>query len=266
MSGEPLVVVQNNYIVKNTAAVAVYARDRGVPMLDLSLTDEMDFDAGGVDLADHGRILVYGSVGFLKRAASHPVLRESLSWAQDGFMASTWAEAFGDDYVGAGGRLMPAQEVAASLEAGGRLAVRPEGGMKEFKGGVYDAAAWRQQGVHGDVPCFAVTPSKISSECRVWFAASEPVTGVRYMLDRKVTVDDEGVADALKAAERFARRHLPFADVVMDVGLTPDGWKLIEFNCIHSAGWYGTDPAPVLDRFFSAVKPTPAQVGPAGAG
>jgi len=38
---------------------------------------------------------------------------------------------------------------------------------------------------------------------------------------------------------------------VTDVGLSNGRWGLIEFNPIHSAGWYAADLERVIDAYFA---------------
>jgi hypothetical protein len=250
-----LVIVQNNPAVDRlTGPVSRRARERGVDLIDLDLGDGLDFARIDADYAVVGPRLLHGSVGFLRVALSHPPLAERLSWDPEAFLASRWASAFGSAYIGDGGRVMPAISVSAALERGGRLAVRPELGLKDFVGGVHDAASWRAvaDALPGEFPCFAMGPSEILSEHRVWFVGGSPVAGSRYRADGRFAKDAVGVTEAMGAASDLVGEALPLEDVVVDVALTPSGWRIIELNCIHTSGWHAVDPAAVVDALIDA--------------
>jgi hypothetical protein len=40
----------------------------------------------------------------------------------------------------------------------------------------------------------------------------------------------------------------------MDVAMTADGYKVIEFNPVHGSGWYAVDIAHVLEAVMHASK------------
>lgn len=246
-----LVVVQNNPAVDAlTAPVSRRARERGEPLVDLNLDGGLDFGNLGIDYAEPDPLLLHGSVGFLRLAMRHEPLAARLAWSGTAFLASRWAEAFGAAYLGHGGGPMAAADVAARLDRGERLAVRPEIGLKGFAGGVYDAASWRAAGIDPSTACYAMGPSELLSEHRVWFVDGVPVAGSRYRADGRASKDGVGVPEAMERAAEMVGAALPLPDVVVDVARTPQGWRIIELNCVHTAGWHAVDPADVVDALL----------------
>ncbi|MNW02519.1 hypothetical protein D3C71_1983200 [compost metagenome] len=55
-------------------------------------------------------------------------------------------------------------------------------------------------------------------------------------------------------AETFRVIQRPANLYVMDLALTPDGYKLIEFNPINCSGWYDADVEHVLDEWVEWTK------------
>ena len=253
-----LVVVQNNPAVDAlTGPVSRRARDRDVDLLDLDLGPRLDFAMVDVDFTEPDILLFHGSVGFLRRAFLHEPLAGRLSWSEDAFRASRWQELFGSAYLGHAGRRMTGSEISDALDGGSPLAVRPEVGLKGFPGGVYDARAWRMLDVEPDFPCFGMPPTEMLSEHRVWFVGGQPVAGSRYRHAGKAAKDGVDVADAMDAAADMAGGTLPLDDVVVDVARTPGGWRIIELNCLHTAGWHAVDPAEVVDALIDGHRNVP---------
>jgi hypothetical protein len=249
-----LVVVQNNPAVDRlTGPVSRHARGAGIDLLDLDLREGFSFADSGTDFSEPGGIALFGSVGFLRAALLHPPLAARVSWSDEAFSASAWADRFGQGYLGHGGAAMPASDVGRALEGGGRLAVRPEIGLKGFAGGVYDAAGWRGLSVPPGTECFAAAPSDLHGEHRVWFVGGRAVAASRYRAGGGPAVDGVGADLAMAVATELAGGALPLADVVVDVAETAEGWRIVELNCIHTAGWYAAGPGTVLDALLDAV-------------
>lgn len=248
---EPLIVVQNNPLVQRmTAPVAIHARRRGIDLLDIDLNEDTDLKSLDLDLDGRDRILVYGSVGLLAKAMGHPILSDHLHWHMGAFQATEWVRAFGEAYVGYEGRVMTAGEVGRSLGWGRKLAVRPEVGLKSFRGGVYGRVEWEAEKVPDWVDCFAMPPSRLLREHRVWFVAGEPIAASRYMAEGRLSVGIDRPEEVMAVAARLVGSNLPLEDVVVDVAETPEGWRIVELNCIHTAGWYAAKAGDVVDALL----------------
>lgn len=251
-----LVIVQNNPLVQDlTGPVARHARLRGLDMVDLDLSGDLDFAMVPIGLEDRDHVLLHGSVGFLRTALRHAPLGDRLAWNPTAFLASEWQRRFGEGYLGARGRVLTASEVSEALELGQRLAVRPEVGLKDFVGGVHDVESWSKACVPSDTVCFAMPPSDLLSEHRIWFVGGEPVAGARYRNGNVLVRDLEQVREAMAEAGALVNGNLPLEDVVVDVAMTPVGWRIIELNCIHTSGWYAINPGVVLDALTSRPVP-----------
>jgi hypothetical protein len=244
MSNRALFIVQNDFVTRMTAPVAIYARQNGHDLIDVSgNTPSME----GVKWGDYDFVFPYGSVRLLTKLRALPPIAPHLFWNESSVTAECWRDRFGDDYIGADGRVVPASDLSALIIQAGPLAVRPNVGLKQFKGGVYDR--W-DVGVAADLRCYVAPPSEIAAEYRVWFVGGAAVAASQYL----PRVSTEGAETALAIAAAFAARHgLPLETIVVDVAETPNGWKIVELNSIHTAGWYAASPELVLDALMSHV-------------
>lgn len=98
-------------------------------------------------------------------------------------------------------------------------------------------------------------PRNIIKEARLWIVGKQIVDAVYYKILKDIpfeeTVEEEGIAFTKKMISIFN-----VADAfVMDVCLTDIGWKIVEINCINSAGFFpNTDVKKIfysLNTYFS---------------
>lgn len=84
----------------------------------------------------------------------------------------------------------------------------------------------------------ASVPQQIIKEARLWIVGKQIVASVYYKFYGDVAFESEVTVEGLE----FARAMIEVFNVaeafVMDVCLTTDGWKIVEINCINSAGFY----------------------------
>jgi len=242
MPANALFIVQNDFVTRATAPVAIYARQRGHDLLDVSGNAR---SVEGVRWDKYDFVFPYGSVRLLSTLRTQPEIVPYLFWNESSVTAERWRDRFGEDYLGAAGRVVAASELSALMAGQGPVAVRPNVGLKQFKGGIYER--WDMD-VPADLPCYAAPPSEIAAEYRVWFVAGSAVAASQYL----PRVSTEGSDAAIACAASFAVRHgLPLQAIVMDVAETPGGWKIVELNSIHTAGWYAASPEIVLDALLS---------------
>ncbi|MGH1335395.1 MAG: ATP-grasp domain-containing protein [Aureispira sp.] len=94
--------------------------------------------------------------------------------------------------------------------------------------------------LHKDALVQASTPQRIYKEARLWIVGDQVVDAVYYKFHGDVTyeaqVAPEGMAFAKKMLEIFSVAPA----FVLDICLTTEGWKIVEVNCINSAGFYPT--------------------------
>ncbi|MBS1796706.1 MAG: ATP-grasp domain-containing protein [Acidobacteria bacterium] len=88
-------------------------------------------------------------------------------------------------------------------------------------------------------------PKEIYEEYRVFVVRRRVVAASLYR--RAGRPDRRRCAPAsLELFQPFADRWLPHETVVMDIAVTPEGPKVIEFNCFNCAGFYASDVGAVI--------------------
>lgn len=257
---KPVFLLQNNAydrIGRLIAPCLDYCRENGAEFIDRSLTAEFDPDLLDVDTSSG--VLVYGSVGWVRKFKSSARFGSWISYDGDAFATSAWTEHFGDRALNYGGQIETLERVTALLSAGAVLHVRPDRDDKAFNGGVYDRESWsgevtRRRSEKGadlpsDLRCWVSSPAEIGAEARCWFVGGELVSGSLYRRDGQRLIQRLEEGPLMEAASVFADVHLPCRDIVMDVAETPGGIKLLEFNPIHSSGWYAGDVTRILDAW-----------------
>lgn len=84
----------------------------------------------------------------------------------------------------------------------------------------------------------ASKPQTIIKEARLWIIGGQIVAAVYYRFGKDVTFEREVAPEGLEFAERMIALFEVAEAFVMDICLTYDGWKIVEINCINSAGFY----------------------------
>jgi hypothetical protein len=138
--------------------------------------------------------------------------------------------------------------------------VRPCEDRKVFSGQVIDKANFEVWKRHTDQASYsgyttltpdtmvAVSPLKaIHAEWRFFVVDGKIVTGSLYKRgDRVIHLPLLHREDAELFAEKMVEKWQPDRAFVMDVALTDDGHKVIEYNCLNSAGFYKANVAKIV--------------------
>lgn len=261
----PLVVVQNNFVERLTAPMADAAHERGVKIHDVSsgnMAGVRPLPEGG----PWGPVLIIGSILFTNQwAREDPDLGRWIFWDDAMYDAALWAERLGGLYLNDDGH---AFTVGSFIDSGsGPHHVRPRSGVKmvgiekptESKTGfrsvagiVVDAGALADLGVDRDVEIWASRPKMIDAEVRIWMIGGEPACASTYRLggSHHVDADHPHVGSAISAAVRACSVWNPGRHHVVDMALVDGRWLVVEFNPIHSSGWYGADPGDLLEAYM----------------
>lgn len=258
-----LFVLQNNSLDRIGRLVlpcVEYCARHGLEFVDRSLTADLDVDQ--LDLDESGGLLVYGSVGWAKRFKASRFGRW-IDYDEDAFATSTWSPVLGERSLNGKGELITVQEVTRRLALGGHLHLRPDRNDKAFAGGVFDAVTWdgmlaekrSSTGVFLDeTECWASATKEIDQEIRCWFVGGELVEASRYRLNGGLVierVDDPGI---LRVASELGGCYLPRDNTVMDIAFHRGEAYVVEYNKIHSAGWYAAEVNRVLDAWVEELR------------
>lgn len=145
--------------------------------------------------------------------------------------------------------------------------IKPYKDAKIFTGKVFTEIKWndfvkeslehpKTKMLTGDSLVQASQPQTIIKEARLWIVGRTIVAAVYYKFHGDVTFEKEVSGEALE----FARSMIDILNVaeafVMDICLTYEGWKIVEINCINSAGFYPNLDVKALlralDIYFTA--------------
>ncbi len=139
--------------------------------------------------------------------------------------------------------------------------IRPVEDSKVFSGRVYKPEEWadfhagalKALDVDGGVPGFTLdvntpvivsAPVEIFTETRFFVVDGKVVTHGRYKRGNRVVghiVNDPADPHVIEHAQRVADFWQPQPAFVVDIAETPEGLKIVEYNSLTCAGFYGAD-------------------------
>lgn len=128
--------------------------------------------------------------------------------------------------------------------------IRPSKDSKVFNGKLYSKIKWEDTvqmvkekylGVMPPVTIQVTSPKKIYKEARIWIVDGKVVTSSYYKFGDNVVWTEDVEPEGLEFAQRMVDLYKVAKAFVMDICLTPDGWKIVEINCINCSGFYRGD-------------------------
>jgi hypothetical protein len=262
---KPIFLLQNNYfdqIGRLIQPCLDFCNKHDVRFIDRSLTETFDPGKLSVDWNAIPGVVIYGSMGWVKRCATS-VVSAWVFYDSEGFAASNWVPVLGGNALNGDGEVQAISEIGRRLRCGERVHIRPNRDDKAFNGSVYDIAAWEsmlavRHQKHQSLPdskleCWISPVKEIEAEYRCWFIDHTLVDVSMYRDNGEFYTRRETASQVLQAAVRLAAEYLPIGNVVMDIAKTPDGYKVIEFNPINSSGWYAASTETILSRWCEAL-------------
>ncbi len=232
-------VVQQNIFKRSNFMALVDALDRAG--FDYSIVSiPRGSRALEPDVNPLGRVFVCGALKMADIAAAKGWQPGSL--LNDNFDFSVWQEHLGDELLNTGALVTSLKPLVLD----DARFVRPTEDTKAFDGRVFtpeQLAAWKRDLGDGlrDIDVVVAPVKRLFHEVRLFIVAGEVVTASLYRQAGKPVVSSRVDPDALAYARSIIARWQPAEAYVIDVALTDDGYKVIEFNNIHSSGFYACD-------------------------
>jgi hypothetical protein len=135
--------------------------------------------------------------------------------------------------------------------------IRPCKDSKLFNGQVFSQTKWEDMlEQKAENPYFEElskdqliqigTVKKIYKEARIWIVGGKVVTSSYYRYGANVEYTENVEPEGLEFAQSMVDLYQVADSFVMDICLTPDGWKIVEINCINCSGFYKGDMQRVL--------------------
>ena len=129
------------------------------------------------------------------------------------------------------------------------LFIKPSKDAKVFTGKVFSKPEWEDfvyntlnsnenKRLNGKTQIQVSKSYKIIKEARIWIIDRKVITSSYYYFHGNVEYEESVAEDGLKFAKEMAEIYNVADAYVMDICKTYSGWKIIEVNCINSAGFY----------------------------
>lgn len=139
--------------------------------------------------------------------------------------------------------------------------IRPCKDSKVFTGKVFTKDKWEgeinnpNRKMDMDTLIQVAKPKKIYKEARCWVVDGKIVTSSYYFFHGNVMYEENVEPEGLEFAQNMVNLFEVAPAFVMDICLTPDGWKIVEINCINCSGFYKGDLQKVLIALENKFNP-----------
>ena len=135
--------------------------------------------------------------------------------------------------------------------------LRPCLDSKTFTGRVFEKEEWISLRdrmldhpdtftISDDTKIQVAVPKKITQEVRFWIVGGKVITQSTYRRGSFLAYDNVVDQDAIDFAENMTKIFQLAPAFVMDLALTPFGWKIIECGSVSCAGFYDADMQKIL--------------------
>lgn len=144
--------------------------------------------------------------------------------------------------------------------------IRPCADSKIITGAIFTKTKWEDKLIELDNNTYftkdrfedliQVGPvKKIYKEARIWVVDGKVVTSSYYRYGTNVEWMENVEPEGLEFAQRMVDIYQVADAFVMDICDTPDGWKIVEINCINCSGFYKGDMQKVLIALENKYNP-----------
>ena len=130
-----------------------------------------------------------------------------------------------------------------------KLFIKPFRDAKVFTGKVFNKHSWadyvyealehRQSEHLNENTLIQISePQDIFKEARLWVVGKQIIDAGYYKFSEDTLFELHVAPEGIRFAKQMIRTFNIADAFVMDIGLTKNGWKIIEVNCINSSGFY----------------------------
>lgn len=178
------------------------------------------------------------------------------SFLNDQFNFDVWLAELGSEMLNSD--IIKGKLSDINVKSADNFFLRPLEDNKAFDGQVMDCQQlniWRKDSSKKSLMNIDVLASSLKSiykEYRLFFVNGVYVTGSVYkvggMPQLSTIVDD----DAIEYANKIVKLWSPISSFVIDICLSDEGFKVIEFNNINSSGFYACDVKKYVDAIQRA--------------
>jgi len=195
---------------------------------------------------DRKDVFVYGSVKLAK-------VSSEFDWNPGSFYGGNhrfayYSKGFGKNIINYESYICPFSE-AIDWSKRSSLFIKPSKDAKVFTGKIFNQFEWedfvyntlndsQNDRIQESTLIQISEPYVLIKEARVWIVDKRVVTSSYYKFHGNIEFEEKVAMDGLAFAQKMAELYNVAAAYVMDIALTYEGWKIMEVNCINSAGFY----------------------------
>lgn len=217
----PCFFVENNLSRRQMTPVLAFARNREIALKDGEVSDNFDPMDCGIDWDKYHPILPIGPAAFLESLKQTELASYVLA-DTDRFKAQTWHAALGT-------LMFKTKRRAAQTDDDGNL-VTPA------------------------TTIASVPDRRVSLQWRCWIIGNRLIEVSQYQKDGERNLLRGAPSDVVEFVYKVLHTWTPEPCVTMDVAMTPEGLRVIEFQPIHSASWKAANATSVLLAWMKWMK------------
>lgn len=255
-------VVQANMLSKERQQdVAWTLKSLDIPYIGVNVipfSDELEF------LFDEPKgpgIIPYGSCSLIRHAQRYNW--SGLFFPKSRFNIKSFNENR-DDMLNQDAKFMTVVEAAKTFASDDNELwfMRPNEDLKAFSGTVTTGAEISRWMTSIDAGNFQIQedtvvaisqPKEILAEWRWFVVGGRVIDGSMYKSGNGLFLQHEDDQAVINEAQQFADKWLPHETVVMDIGLTNYGPRVIEFNNLNGSGFYKHDISKIVTAVTNYV-------------
>lgn len=219
------------------------------------------------DVPDDVPTVFYGAASFVARVHAAKRWTPGVYFDEEGFDLRTWTAALGEDALNHGARVVGVSDLPALPDADDvAVFVRPTRDDKSLAGEVWrvgELRAWAERLRVQDHPLLDADvalcpPRTIEDEWRLFVVDGRVVTGSHYRRGDTLDVRADVPVEVVSFGETIAARYAPSPAFVLDVAHSDGALRVVEYNCLHGAGFYASDVDAVVRALNAYVRATVA--------
>lgn len=222
-----------------------------------SALDELNIEYETIDLKssdtsikisqDRNDVFVYGSVKLARLA------KQNTNWYPGSFyggnhLYEVYATHYKHNLLNADTHIFKFEEMM-DWQKNEEKFIKPYDVAKLFTGKIFNEDEWndfvyeniqypRTPLLTAESLMQASIPQHIFKEARLWIIGKQIVATVYYRFHGDIIFEADVSVDGIEFAKEMIKTFNVAEAFVMDICLTTDGWKIVEINCINSAGFF----------------------------
>ena len=187
-------------------------------------------------------------------------LREGLFYHKDAFDQAVYAQ-YDLPLLNDKARYIPYEKCAFYSFSEDKF-IKPSTDQKAFNAGILSKgkqirefvyAQTHQSGFKDELIVIADC-KKIYAEYRFFVVDGQVVTGSQYRNEHKLHISDQVSSSVYKVAQSYAKLYQPHNIFTLDIADTPQGYKIVEYNCWACSGLYACDKEKLFRTVHEFVK------------